>query len=579
LEANLKFTFIDSLKVHFAIQYEKESQSITAKVLSDTKKKESATETIPLKISREVLSVTNFPKETKPLNLKSKILLISRILSKRGLTRWTCLNILGLYSENFKSAASLPRWKLLEFLFRTSGEWLSTLPQHIEIRFASETDLAQALALNHEELMNFVQPFNFVKDKTYIVEDLKLKLSFTTLKQKKHMNFTERFIIANPSIFIQYVIRFIKNDDLYDYLKENYQQVFQDIKKYRYLPYRYMDKSDRTFDELLSNSDKEKWTALSNVELFHQRLIVVKDEFLIPDITMDPTLKFIGGLWQFVRQAKPKSMRCVLRVDYEKQIKVETGMILAQRLDENWYHLLLDSVPRLYFMRNLPKEIPLLIRADLPNTSKEFLCKISGRKVIEIPTGTKVDIQTLYIVSARSTIFDTIKKSFHRVPKFSQELYSKMGPWILSHYGKEMKSLENDQRLSIPRLARYRLLLNSDKVSKISKEFGFEEMRPDYNFFKLQMCYFGKASAISAPGGAMLANMIFMKPGSSILTFRSFRNPTLHIWKELAIASNLKYFECVGIPTYFGLNKIRRIHSDYYISPKKVRRMFSSFNA
>jgi hypothetical protein len=230
-------------------------------------------------------------------------------------------------------------------------------------------------------------------------------------------------------------------------------------------------------------------------------------------------------------------------------------------------------------MRNLPKEIPLLIRADLPNTSKEFLCKISGRKVIEIPTGTKVDIQTLYIVSARSTIFDTIKKSFHRVPKFSQELYSKMGPWILSHYGKEMKSLENDQRLSIPRLARYRLLLNSDKVSKISKEFGFEEMRPDYNFFKLQMCYFGKASAISAPGGAMLANMIFMKPGSSILTFRSFRNPTLHIWKELAIASNLKYFECVGIPTYFGLNKIRRIHSDYYISPKKVRRMFSSFNA
>jgi hypothetical protein len=86
---------------------------------------------------------------------------------------------------------------------------------------------------------------------------------------------------------------------------------------------------------------------------------------------------------------------------------------------------------------------------------------------------------------------------------------------------------------------------------------------------------FHDAKFVVASGGAVLANIIFMKPGTKVLVLRSWRGKKIKLWEDLSKSVNLKYFEVKGFPTYWGFSFLRSLHSDYYISPKKLRRILS----
>jgi hypothetical protein len=83
---------------------------------------------------------------------------------------------------------------------------------------------------------------------------------------------------------------------------------------------------------------------------------------------------------------------------------------------------------------------------------------------------------------------------------------------------------------------------------------------------------------VVAPGGAALANIIFM-PGSVVVVLRSRRNSDLGLWVKLAKAVGVNCIEVTGMPTYFGPGKLRRMHSDFYISSRKLRKVLASVTA
>ena len=76
-----------------------------------------------------------------------------------------------------------------------------------------------------------------------------------------------------------------------------------------------------------------------------------------------------------------------------------------------------------------------------------------------------------------------------------------------------------------------------------------------------------------------MANIIFMPEGSTVVVLRSWRNSDLGLWVKLADAMNVNCIEVTGVPTYFGPGKLRRMHSDFYISPRKLRKVLASVTA
>jgi capsular polysaccharide biosynthesis protein len=244
------------------------------------------------------------------------------------------------------------------------------------------------------------------------------------------------------------------------------------------------------------------------------------------------------------------------------------------RVDENWYHFLLDTIPRFLFLENLPLRIPVLVRSDLPETSKNFLRSLSCREFIEVGATDVVHVKNLYAVPGRSTIFDS--------PAPKGKLQVEFSPLVIKMLReKALKVLLVDanvvpeQRISLSRTSVTRNVINWRQVSQILNRFSFQDFNLDEKFFQKQVEVFNNSNFVVSPGGAVLSNIIFMNPGSKVLALTSFRGRQNNLWRELSEACGLKYFEIRGFPTFWGFNYLRNLHSNFYISLMKLRRILS----
>ena len=117
--------------------------------------------------------------------------------------------------------------------------------------------------------------------------------------------------------------------------------------------------------------------------------------------------------------------------------------------------------------------------------------------------------------------------------------------------------------------------MNALKIEKIAKSKGLTVIEDNELLYRNQVGIFSGLKLAVIPGGAMLANMIFMQPGGAILCLRGSRQNNLELWRKLADAVGLDYFEVVGPATYHGRNALQRDHSNYYIFAAKFRRTLS----
>jgi hypothetical protein len=253
---------------------------------------------------------------------------------------------------------------------------------------------------------------------------------------------------------------------------------------------------------------------------------------------------------------------------------IPEAIFLSNRADENWFHLLMDTLPRYLFLKDLAPQIPVLIRADLPLTTKEFLHKVLGRQIVELSPNSIVNAEKLHLLAARSTCFDSISDENETQVSFSPLIIKMLVEWI----GESLGVMQVNNAMSsgfFKRGSRQRRILNSGRIEKEALKKGLQIIEDNENTYRNQISIFSRLRFAVIPGGAMLANMIFMKPGSTVLCLRGSRQNDLDLWKKLAEAVGLNYFEIAGPPSYHGRNKLQRDHSNYFISSRKFRRTLS----
>jgi capsular polysaccharide biosynthesis protein len=183
-------------------------------------------------------------------------------------------------------------------------------------------------------------------------------------------------------------------------------------------------------------------------------------------------------------------------------------------------------------------------------------------------------VAKLYVCPGRSTVYDIKPPKHVNWVEFSPLVFSKLKVKIIGALADESSpSILGPILLS--RKSSKRNLLNAKSVEKIISESHVPIYELDEDFFRDQIKIFANTKHVISPGGAVLANIIFMKPGSKITVLRSYGYSKLNIWKQLAEITKVEYSEVRGIPSYWGFNFLRRLHSNFYISPKKLRRIFS----
>jgi capsular polysaccharide biosynthesis protein len=289
---------------------------------------------------------------------------------------------------------------------------------------------------------------------------------------------------------------------------------------------------------------------------------------------MFPTQKFIAGIWPFSYRDKKNLGIQQLLAPSQTSVDLSEAIFLIGRCDENWYHFLLDTAPRLLFFENIPAHVPILIRSDLPSTTKEFLRKLTSRNVIEVMPEETFKVSKLYVCPGRSTVFDSTPPNGLSWVEFSPLVLNLFRRKVLDSLGVSSDS-HKQSRITFERNSATRNNLNPSSTKRVLQDFTFQTLSLNVKFFQEQVQVFHNANFVVAPGGAVLANIIFMKPGTKVLVLISWRNRKLKLWKDLSESFNLKYMEVKGFPTYWGFNYLQRMHSNYYISPRKLRRILS----
>jgi capsular polysaccharide biosynthesis protein len=309
------------------------------------------------------------------------------------------------------------------------------------------------------------------------------------------------------------------------------------------------------------------------VDIWHQRFIVQAETWHVVDSTCSPYAEFVAGHWQFL-ESIPNHIEhaYIKRPQKFNRVEIKQAIYLLGRADENWYHLLLDTLPRYLQLKDIKQDVPVLVRSDLPETTISLIKSLISHKIIFVMPKDLVSVEKLFFVAARSTVHDSMPTNGEDQVKFSPQTIKELREWVLSRLHFE-NVLHLPKNIFIPRRSKYRNLINTDQARACLEAFDFVTVETNDDFYLKQHLYFNQANHIVSPGGAVLANIVFMNQGSRISLFRSWRDSDLLLWKKLADSCGVQFNEAIGIPTYYGSKTLARQHSNFFLPKRLIRKL------
>ncbi len=246
--------------------------------------------------------------------------------------------------------------------------------------------------------------------------------------------------------------------------------------------------------------------------------------------------------------------------------QIKTGIHLTKDHSMNYFHWLVECLPKLSLISDLSADIPLLVDDFLPQQFYDALDYLNTQKreIIRIGRDHSYKVKELYYPSRLSIIHDN-----YGTPVYDKDvIYSAEG----IHFVRESiltatnnSGLEPSRKIFISRKnSSYRQLLNSVEVENLLVSRGFEIVFPENLSFLSQIRIFSQAKMIIGQSGAGMTNFIFAPKTAKILMMLSD-----------APGSNLQLFnalaEAVGIKLEYIMGKTATVlkkygpHSDFHV--------------
>jgi len=199
---------------------------------------------------------------------------------------------------------------------------------------------------------------------------------------------------------------------------------------------------------------------------------------------------------------------------------IDCGIHLIKDHSFNYFHWLVECLPRLSLISELDKNIPLLVDEDIPNQSWEALqlLNFDDRQIIKVAKNTIYKVKKLYYPSQLSVIHDNFNiPCYYKDAVYSPSAINFVRDSVLEAY-KIIPTKKPSRKIYISRKnSDYRQLLNTTEIENMLVSKGFEIIFPEHLSFYAQVQIFSEASIIIGQSGAGMANFIFAPKDCKIL--------------------------------------------------------------
>ncbi len=178
----------------------------------------------------------------------------------------------------------------------------------------------------------------------------------------------------------------------------------------------------------------------------------------------------------------------------------------------NYYHWLLEALPRLYCLRDDLAGRSLILHQDLEAFHLQSLALFGLAGVIQVRRDELALVDDLLCPGPLSKTYG----------QHNPGHLAGMSAWIQSRVGVATGRTAGARRVHIVRGGdKRRCVANGDEVAAMLAARGFEQVVLETLSFEEQVRLFSKAEAVASIHGAGLANALFMPPGGTVIEFVS----------------------------------------------------------
>jgi hypothetical protein len=299
-------------------------------------------------------------------------------------------------------------------------------------------------------------------------------------------------------------------------------------------------KSETEYQSLLLSGEQFTTKAgifsASNVDVTFPTSMHQVGEYILSEVMLVPYLltnpKYYFGL---------ESMR------FTKKRPMEEGILLSMPFYHNFYHWLIEILPRLISYDRYPSlhHVPLIVPSSAPGFVAETL-RLTGylSKTVFLENGT-YRFKKLHMLSKLSSIFEVSPDAI---------------AWLNDKFKDVGARRVTPKKIYISRGdAKIRFVSNEPQLTEVLTDFGFETMAMSGLSIPDQINLFRNAQYVIGAHGAAFANLAFAKPGATFIEFFS-KGHYAPCFNRISGSRGLKYGFLVGGPTRMGGFEINPDH-------------------
>ena len=299
----------------------------------------------------------------------------------------------------------------------------------------------------------------------------------------------------------------------------------------------------------------------------------------------------VAGAWQcFVMIGKSESCVLSLFLDHgflPLQLDCE-AFVLSGRASGNYFHWLIEDLPRLEVFRKYPEVLKsvryLVLDAQIPKQNFEALAiatKVLGLEHL-------VWIKKKHDESVRApALYSATLPTYH--PDRFDLPYSQTTAIDLGSikFLREVFLKKNQNRDPVPRKKIYlsrkkgaaRGVVNYEAVDRVISASGFQTVFPELLTFPEQIELFSSASHIVAQSGAGLTNLAFCAPGTKVLAMTAERNSEYPMYSTILEFVGGEFVHLMGAPIKNRddcVSEDEFVHSPFSIDVSMLRAALSN---
>jgi hypothetical protein len=201
---------------------------------------------------------------------------------------------------------------------------------------------------------------------------------------------------------------------------------------------------------------------------------------------------------------------------------LETGILLQDTYDGNYGHFLMEVLPRLVLLDDVPTDVPLLIGKnvlDVPQLAQALEMCAQGRPVIPTEVGVGYTVDRLFVVGGMTWfphVSTPTERLLHGDFVFSPEGVAFMRHFALWGEGPRRHLIYVDRKGDRIRMT------NRAEVRQTFEQAGFTTVYPEDMSLKEQQELFAHARIVAGELGSGLTNMLWAHPTASMICMVPF---------------------------------------------------------